>query len=244
MMKPVLWCVVGVTAFFVGLQVVAWRTQKALEADLAEKIDASREAMEASALARDEEQMKAIRSLKESVESLRGLMWGATGENKRQIESLKNILSIQEVVQSAPAQWHHAPGEALDSSGDGREALAEARNDDREGNHLSGFLTSFRTPELEFFETILTDEQRVEWAERTDKRMQDTHGQTMARIPEGLRDVINVRLSEEMKTLNEIVKYSVLQQMLNELKLQESWERQKQRNPQALQRLREQLEAE
>ncbi|MCS1416253.1 MAG: hypothetical protein M2R46_04001 [Verrucomicrobia subdivision 3 bacterium] len=122
------WFIIQVIAFCVGFKILVWLSQKWLEDGLAQKIEIIREEMGTAALARDEEQMKAIRSLKESVESLRGLMWGATGENKRVIQILQQQIKV---MQSGSSEQEAAAWGLVDGSD---AALVGGDPEDAEGD--------------------------------------------------------------------------------------------------------------
>lgn len=161
-----------------------------------------------------------LKHAREETENLRRLMWGATAKNSREIESLKNALSLQ---QSADESYSgDTIGSSYDPSGgissDSIPAQLTARGNWSEPTSL------LRSPELEAFEAILTPEQRSEWSYRVDEQYEKTKSEAMANIPDDLRSMVAEEIKDGMEEMRNLIKYSILDQMLSEAKLREALE--------------------
>ncbi len=157
-----------------------------------------------------------LRAVRQETEQLRRLMWGATGKNQREIESLRSALA--DGPQRDPARSITAWAPAREASGYSDAGWSE------EGE-ASGSWAATRarlvTPELEAFEAILTEEQRTNWTERVEAQVQSTHDDALSRIPEELRGAVEAEMQAGMDEFRDVIKYSVLDQMLTEVKLRD-----------------------
>jgi len=173
-----------------------------------------------------------LKALREETGQLRRLMWGATGRNKREIQSLKNALSIQETVKLVSGSEGSGPAvrpnfspvsDKLDSFEDEQMPLANSMRDGGiENDEWENVKENLLSPELEAFEAILTDEERARWMKRVSEQVLSTHEQAMAGIPVELRETVGAQARGGMEKMRELMKYSVLGQKLSEAKLRET----------------------
>ncbi|MCS1410801.1 MAG: hypothetical protein M2R45_03996 [Verrucomicrobia subdivision 3 bacterium] len=136
---------------------------------------------------RAQEDLKAV---EESLGSLRQLMWGATGKNRRAIENIQNVLSIQERADddgeapTAKADDGNPPDFIPCCGGDEEiEDVSNASLDSPDMQAKVAEVAARLKEQAKIFRASLDDEGRGELARRTDELMDQLYYEPIQRIP-------------------------------------------------------------